>query len=164
MAEHAVTGWTSTAAEGSSIPAGSGHLGAWNDVVILLPKGNTKKWTLSAAKLSGLLSPSAVESAEGSMNCVVESNVDNRLMVKFDGVIKGKGKDGSEVTFTVKLGRAVFDSVTRKPISLDLNGSVESVRKVFDKDIRPNQFKVDFREVGEIRITSRKLLVSFSFN
>jgi hypothetical protein len=160
-------GWTARDSEGGAPPAEGQSIGAWNDVVRLLPKDGQytagATWDVEPKDLLGVLSPASIQEAAGKLQCTCESFADNKASILFKGTLVGKDKNEAVVTLTITTGRLLYDVGRSRPELLSVSGSFVSTLDVIDVIRKPNVDEEERRKVGEITAKSRKLEVVFSF-
>lgn len=167
------SGWTVKDEDGGAPPNEGANLGAWNDVVKLLPSGEPKagdKWAVEGKDLLALIFPSAMREGTGKLDCSCESADGGKVNVVFSGQITGKGKDEgqTQITLSIKSGRLLYDLGRKKPASVMLNGSLEASTDMIDVIRKPGTGAIigneeERRKVGEISVKSHKLEASISF-
>ena len=175
LATKTENGWTVKNVDGGAPPNEGNNLGAWNDVVQLLPAGGSEpkqgeKWTVEAKDLLTLMFPASLREATGKIECACESIEGGKANIVFNGQLTGKGKEesGSAVTMTVKTGRLVYDFGKKRPAQLMLQGSFEATTDMVDIVRKPGtggnvNNEEERRKVGEITVKSNKLDASISF-
>jgi len=159
-------GWVVKDQDGSVPPAGGQALGAWNEYVRLLPKEAVKandSWKVEGSDLSDLLFPPGTSNVAGALDCSLESFGGGKATILVKGSVEGRGKDDSLTILRLAGSRLVFDTRSGKPLSLTLNGSLESKRDVVELIRKPGSSEDERRKVGEIQAKSRKLEISFLF-
>lgn len=157
-------GWSAVDVEGGAAPAEGIALGAWNEWRTLVPKRDFKagdQWTLREAEVAAILFPANLREGTGTLTCTCESREGNRASILFRGKVAGRGKDDSNVTLTVNVGRLIL--VDGKPSLLSVSGALESALDVVDVYRKPNENEEERRKVGEVLVRSRKLEVTFEF-
>ncbi len=159
-------GWVVKDADGKPAPVEGQTLGSWNDYVRLLPKGAVRAddaWKVDGRGLGDLFFPPGTTDVAGSLECSLESLAGGRAVILIRGSVEGRGKDDSIKALTLSGSRLVFDTRNGKPLSLAVNGSLETRRDVTESYSKPGSQKDERRQAGEIVYKSRKLEVSFVF-
>jgi len=167
-------GWAVKDSEGGAPPNEGVNLGAWNDVVKLLPAGGELKagdhWTVEGKDLLPLVYPTAIREATGKFECSCEAAEGGKASILFTGELKGKGKEDSQTTisFGVKTGRLSYDLGKKKPASLLLSGSLELNTDMMDVIRKPGTGanignEEEKRKIGEISVKSHKLELEITF-
>jgi len=163
-ATRGANGWIAKDDEGGAPPAEAQTLGAWNDLVTLVPKEMKEgaQWQVKDLDVLGLIYPSVLTEGNGQLNCSCELLQGNRATITFKGQIAGRGKDESTTTLVITQGRLMLEG--GKPKQLFLNGGLQSTIDVVDVQRKPNENVEEKRKVGEIQIRSRRLEATFDFN
>ncbi|MBI4563562.1 MAG: hypothetical protein HY716_02585 [Planctomycetes bacterium] len=161
-------GRTIQAEDGSPPSPEAAGVGAWEEVVRLLPPDGVEvkegaAWSVDGGELMGLISVPDLPQARGRFNVQVESLTEGRATLLFSGSLEGRTPKGYASTLAVNQGRMVFDTSSGRPVSLSVTGSVEAAKDVTKKIYRPNEMVEEEEKIGTVRIKSRKLEVKVEF-
>ncbi len=161
-------GWSVQDVKGGSAPAEGQNLGAWNDLVRILPPGGNAtagaRWSVESKDLLPLLYPGALVEGTGKLECTCQSVEGGRANITLAGTLSGKGADpNTQVTLTLKSGTLVYDTGKNRPVSLMLSATLESATDMVEMIRKPNTNEEERRKVGEITVKSRKLEAVLSF-
>ncbi len=160
------SGWKVSATDGHGVPSSAGSLGAWNELMRLLPREGAQQggtWRVASKDLAGLILLDPVSELAGSLDCACESVADGKVTVSFKGSIDCRGADESNIKVTIASGKAVFDAARARPLSVMISGGLEITKDVVDISKKPGQLEDVKTKVGEIVTRSKKLEVSFVF-
>lgn len=166
LVSRAASGWSVKCLDGSAPPAEARALGAWNELVKLLPKDGARQgdsWKIPAREISALIQASSAAEPGGTIDCTCESVADNKIALGFKGTIDCKGPQDSTITLKIENGRAVFDAGKGRPLSVSLTAALESARDVAVNVPKLGQLQDEKQKVGEIHTRSKKLEVNFTF-
>ncbi len=159
-------GWVVTDQDGNPPPSVGRALGAWNEYVRLLPGGAVKtgdSWKVESADVAHLLFAPGTTHVAGALDCTVESLSGGRATILIKGSAEGHSEDGSVLALTLSGSRLVFDTGKGRPLSLTINGSLQSSREIVEVTRKAGTLEDERRKVGEVVAKSRKLEVSFFF-
>jgi hypothetical protein len=161
-------GWNVQDAAGGAAPVEGQHLGAWNDMVRILPPGGSvsagAKWTVDSKEILPLIYPGGMTEGQGRLECTCQSVEGGRANIMVTGTMSGKGADPNTlVTLAVKTGTLIYDTARNRPVSLILSGSLESATDMVELIRKPNTNEEERRKVGEISLKSRRLEAVLSF-
>ena len=122
-------GWSVVDSEDRAAPAAGKALGAWNDIFRILPEDGLaagKQWTLQGDAVKTLIFPSSVKEGVGQLSCTCESLEGGQASILIRGELAGTGLDGSKMNVLVGAGRLLYDVAKKRPLSLNISGSLVS--------------------------------------
>jgi hypothetical protein len=169
MATRTDAGWNVRDEKGGSAPAEGSQLGAWNDLVRILPVGGNVqaggKWSVDVKEILPLLYPGVLTEGAGRLDCVCQSLDGGRANITLSGSITGKGGDDgtTAVSLTVKSGTLIYDTAKNRPVSLMFVGALETSTDMVEVLRKSNTNEEERRKVGELTVKSRRLEAVFTF-
>jgi hypothetical protein len=154
-------GWAVLDDKGGVAPVDGANLGAWNDLVRLLPPGGSvkagAKWSLESKDLLPFLYPHGLHETEGKLELSCQSVEGSRANVSLTGTVSGKGSaDNTKVVLQIKSGTLVYDTGVNRPVSLLISAVLESTTDMVDLVRKPNTNEEERRKVGEVTLKSRR--------
>jgi len=164
-------GWTARDLQGGAPPIEAMHLGAWNEVVRLLPKdapAANAQWAVEGRDFLSVFYPMGLAEAVGKLDCVCESVDGGKAVIAFKGQIQGRPKDESitRLVMDVKAGKLVYDVNAKKPVSVSILGQLNSALdqvEVYRKPGSAGANEEERRKVGEILVKDAKVELTIAF-